>query len=402
MNRVWLIQEQATTWLEDFQIKWLPETAQGKIRAFSRRDGAISGLEIGGWVGSVELLNGDTLHVQPKIGPVNFFQMLAISEGLDPRILEQGLAHYSDTANATTLSLIVNPFISSVRRLSALGKAFAWTRHKAIGTANPGRLDLVETSIRVFKHEKQPFVGTRQTRSTDIPANRVLAATASLILAEFSRSVSSDDFRLLRSWSRFGWNEKRLSLDIHNVRNSIASGDFLGSRGYYQEALKMALLVLGNNGFSLDGKAESRGSARLLNSAEVFEKFIRLTVGSSLNRKGLFVYKENPNSRFLFEGGVSGIEPDILISRGMQIKMLGDVKYKSASSSDYYQLLAYLDNYGLREGFIVDTQGTDEGRYTVLSTPTGKRVHSISIPSTDTHEMAKSIEKHIHQICASI
>lgn len=402
MSRVWTAQEQSTTWIESFEAAWLPDSAQDKMRVFSARNGQITGLEIGGWVGSVQLLNGDSLHVQPKIGPAEFFRMLAIAEGLDSRIFDEGLVEYGNTENPVSLSLTLKPFLNSVRRVSASSKVFEWTKRSVVSDSRPQALDLVATTTRIVNRRSQPFVGSVFDRTTDISANRAIAAASAVLLSQFANSLESHELRLLRSWSMLGWADKKLIQDIHSVRNSLASGEYLGSRGYYHQALQLSLIVLGNSGYGLDGKDDSRGAARLINSADIFEKFVRHVIRESVNDLGLVVRKERASARFLFEGGISGIEPDILISRGTKIVLIGDVKYKSATSSDFYQLVAYLDNYGLDHGLLIDASPDASGHRELLRTPSGKSIHRISLPNSPLSNAISSLEDHVRMVLNSI
>ena len=58
----------------------------------------------------------------------------------------------------------------------------------------------------------------------------------------------------------------------------------------------------------------------------------------------------------LFVDGTNSLQPDVLVTTGRRVQVIGDMKYKpdsGVSSGDFYQLYSYLSAYGADEGFLV-------------------------------------------------
>ncbi|KRF35505.1 hypothetical protein ASG96_18955 [Terrabacter sp. Soil810] len=47
------------------------------------------------------------------------------------------------------------------------------------------------------------------------------------------------------------------------------------------------------------------------------------------------------------------LEPDLVLKRGIRLLALGDVKHKTPTASDYYQMMTYIGHYGLDSGFLL-------------------------------------------------
>ena len=354
--RIWTAGECSTTWLQGFPLGIVPSALESQVRVITR--GTDTGLEIGGVIGAVSLLNGDTLQIVPKIGPTNFFRMLLTAEGLCDRASRQSeeIASWGvEDAPDAIPTLLARYFLSELALIDAEGPRFGRSVVRLMRESPSGKVALRPTSKRLRLRSSTPFVCDRSVRDFDVPENRVLSAAAWLAAGLISKKGA------LESWQSslaFKWRKKfsrpdMLHDDLAETAKGLAVGTYGGPRGKYVHALTLARLILGQSGMSQEGRTRIMGDALLVNSATLFEDYVRAVLSRVCKPMGLTVSKGGAPVQFLYDDGSFQLIPDIRISRGLLTLALGDAKYKVPDSSDHYQMASYMHSYGVSKAFLL-------------------------------------------------
>ena len=340
---LWDVRECATTELPGFDLAWLPKGLPAQIRPFYR--GVRVGLEVDTIVGSIQLKNGDTLKIRPRVGNANFIRMLVESEATSAALgaQDEELVGYSFSEEASLGSLVARPFVRALLAVDSGSVRFAWHRRREVAEAAGGELEVLATAIRISQKNDRPFVFSRKARTTDVPENIVLAAASQSVLRRHSRLLRKEDQQFLFDFSHRFTSSALSGETIEHVRARLSTGQYDGARGYYAEALRLALILLGESGFKQGAAEEIRAEPVLFNSASIFEAYVRQQLKHSYQRRGLSVRKGFFPPMSLLKEGSLVLDPDIVISKDEKLLLVGDVKYKvdGMSAADYYQAHVY-------------------------------------------------------------
>ena len=90
----------------------------------------------------------------------------------------------------------------------------------------------------------------------------------------------------------------------------------------------------------------------------LFERYVRRLIMDELASDGFVVEKiaGGAKAKRLFMDGTGELLPDILVSRGGNVSLIVDAKYKpgrTADADNYYQITTYLRAYNCRKGVLV-------------------------------------------------
>ncbi|MCJ8506092.1 McrC family protein [Kocuria flava] len=396
MATTWRIKEQNITWLERFDLGWIPDNVADRF-AFLAAPGGRVGIRSAAYVGSVKLLNGDTLVIQSKYGDVDFIRMLSKATGVS---LELGSdVQYNEADEKTPVRFIAEAFLRSLAEVRSQGRAFDWKDTKVVSSKRPNkRLYLKETASRVAMHELKPFAGLQRSRTFDMPENRVLTVAALHLPNVFDELEQfPDEYQAELSWwsARAPLSLAKLHADIETVATRLAGAGYYSQHDYYEPALRLALGVLGMLGLSFaDGETVS-GRSFLVDSNALFEEYMRRCLSDSLNDEGLIVQKAVKGDRRLFSQSDEYLIPDILILRGSEIVGVGDVKHKTPDSSDFYQMYTYLRQFDLVSGFLLTPISSKFPEDQVFTTARdGCTIHVYPVNIED----LKSVEHRLNQL----
>jgi len=276
---LWIAVESLTTWLPGFRPEIIPAQLNQNIRIVLK--GQTTGLEIGNVVGSVALLNGDTLQIKPKVGEMNFFRMLLACEGLYSKLKTdiEEFAGYEENQEISLIRLVARRFLRELHMLIKASPRFEWKKDTRQLSFAEGRVILVPTIINLRKKASSPIVAEIRYRDFDTPENRLLAAAAHQAL-QYVGEVTPDTAAAKYWIARFESN-RSLSRDIATVNQCLRTGKYAGTRGYYIGALALATLILGQAGFAQGDIEEIYGDSVLVNSATLFEEYVRTILAQS-------------------------------------------------------------------------------------------------------------------------
>lgn len=351
------IQEGEPTWLPGVRLSDLPSPLPASIRLFSRGDQL--GIDADGVVGSIPLGNGDSLHILPKIGEVNFLRMLFRTLGRQADVERQ----FDDFASYGVEEREGLPALAARRSVRAadlvLRRGASTTRVRDVRRASSatGQLLPAPTALALARRERDPVFTRLRIRSHDSPENRLIfraLLTAAGILLSADRDYAIE---VCAKWNRRVSGAPLTESDLRLTQKRLAMKAYQGPRGYYGPAVTLALVLLGSLGLTLDAHPSVEGDPILLNSADVFENYVRRVISDHYGAAGCFVSKGGSVPLTLYEDGTFGIRPDVVVERHSAVLLVGDAKYKTPSPDDHYQLLAYLATMNAHWGVLLTPNG---------------------------------------------
>lgn len=354
--------ENELTWLENISLQDIPQNLPNGIKI--HQQGNLIGIEAQGVVGSLPLLNGDTLHIKPKVGNINFLRLLFRCQGDQKNLLEEyeGFVQYFlDSENHVDFLVAKNLLVAAdeiIRRSPLQGRV----ARRIYSSYLQGKIDTVSTSLNIARFHDEPVVAYVKRKTIDIPENRMITEAVLRAWSIVQEQNKTDILgRIKDRWTQRFPRSRNIAEDIDFVERGFASGRYGGSRDYYRKTLMLAQVILGSQGLGLHNAEIVQGSALLLNTADVFEKYIRNTIANSHLDSGYVVSKGGAGSLSLYTDGSFILEPDVYISKSGRPVLIADAKYKKPDSGDHYQMLVYLRAHGIRSGLLISPsfEGTD-------------------------------------------
>lgn len=378
------IKEGEVSWLVGLTIDDLPQPLPSGIYVHAK--GGILGLEAQGVAGSIPLRNGDTLQITPKIGQVNFLRMLFLAEGSQGNLrreYEDFVALCVDEEESLN-SLVARQLMVSAAKILHQSPMIGRVKRRRRGAFASGRIDPVRTAMNIAARRIDPVEFTSRERTINISENRVISEA--LNRAVLSLSVDDRDKYdpVIVKWNRRFPRSKSILDDLRDVEEGFSSSRYGGPRGYYNRTLMLSQIILGSFGMGLGEASSVEGDAVLLNTADVFERYLRATIASSYADRGFVVSKGGGAMQSLYTDGSYEIEPDIVVQRGGRVILIADAKYKNPTSGDHYQMNAYLGTIGTPFGILLSPSMSAGGvQVKDYSTGRGCYVHEAFLPMRD-------------------
>lgn len=397
-GRIWTVRESATTWLQDFPSAIVPGELASQVRVVTR--GGQSGLEVGGIIGAVALLNGDTLQIVPKVGQANFFRMLLTAEGLLDRIPnadQQFVSWGADDDPGAAAAILARRLLLVVAQIEAGGPRFARVRVTQHKESPSGRVLPGPSIKRLRLRSMQPFECVTQVRTFDVPENRVIAAALRTAI-QYLKVHEDWQLALATRWQREFYRPGSLQPDLAVTAERLGRGFYGGPRGTYASGLTLARLILGQAGISLQGEARVLGDSLFVNSATLFENYVRAVLAGAMRQLGYSVSKGGAPAQFMYDDGSFELIPDIRVSQGLSTIALGDAKYKVPDASDHYQMAAYMRAYNVSRAFLLCPEyapGLDA--ITRHRASDGRTVAVVRLPLTDL-DVTEQLLADLHRI----
>lgn len=397
---LWHVTESSTTFLQDFQKSLIPQELAGKVKYVIK--GAASGLEVGNIIGTVALTNGDTLHIKPKVGEVNFFRMLLVCEGLSSELALdfEEFVGYKLSDESTASLLVSRRFIYELHHILKASLRFERRKLAQERKFAEGKIMPVQTMRNIKRRSSFPVATLISIREFDTPEHRVLAEAAKRALNFIKSSEVTPHVESAQYWIKRFSGSRYLAQDLAEVNRNLRKTRYVGARGYYVKTLALAKIILGESGFTQGNSVEIYGDAVLINSATLFEEYIRGVIEQRYHPQGFSVRKGGHPSEFLYVDGTYKLIPDITIFKDSTQVLLGDAKYKSPDAQDHYQLLSYMRSYGLSTG-VIFAPNFSESKPVILEKKTlrGERVVEMHLPLLDldaTEEFLGKIQEYAH------
>ena len=95
------------------------------------------------------------------------------------------------------------------------------------------------------------------------------------------------------------------------------------------------------------------GDAILLNTADIFEKYLRSVISEAYSDLGYVISKGGVGGTSLYTDGSFELQPDITISKDGRTLLIADAKYKQPTAGDHYQMHTYLAVNRIKRGLLL-------------------------------------------------
>lgn len=331
---------------------YLPEHVLGEIRNQYRKQVDIDWLSPTadetweltneGYAGRVNLPDGWTLILEPKVTLANLFGMLEYAYDLESAEFLEGT--YDADSIEGFFDRVANILAQNVIRRSNQGFHKEYVAKEETAEFVRGKIDVEKTAREPWKPEVHQ---TRRDLTADIEDNRILFWTLWKVL-------SSD---LLRDQTRTKVRRAVRSLqDIASLQEYAAS-DCTG-RSYrrlnsdYDFMHSLCYLLLDNS-----GPTRERGDHQMVpftvDMPTLYERFVarwlddHLPSPFSAQAQQTVTIHQSPSIQF---------DVDIVIRRDGEVVAVADTKYKQRSqpdTSDIEQVIAYAEAYDVEEAYLV-------------------------------------------------
>jgi 5-methylcytosine-specific restriction enzyme subunit McrC len=329
------------------------------------------------YVGRVSLPGGVLLVIRPKAPLTNLFYMLCGDAAL-ARFMPPPAALAPDP---DIFPFVVAALISSIETLVGQGLRLEHTLQQRDLPFVRGQI-LLAPQLRAYGDLKHRQVCSFAEQTEDTPENRVIAATIRYLPALLRGRGEDQVVRRSRSLLHRFHGVLIISRGLALQMLPTVSIHRLNSA--YGPVIALCRLVL--NHLTLD---EAPGlhpfASFLVDMPRLFESFLARRLHTELPAYGLRVVTQRYD--YLDEAGKVGIRPDVLVypRTSDTPALVLDTKYRDADdphgdlNRDLYQVSAYLDRYGLREGVLVYPQFTAAAHNEVRLRGTGKHLHVMTV-----------------------
>lgn len=370
------------TWFADLTRGDLPQRLPPDI-TLHIRDFEL-GIEVQDLVGALPLSNGDTLHIIPKIGTVNFLRLLFRAEGAQEELDREydAFVSYGIEDEQNVGSIVARQLLLTADEIMRRSPLFGRVRRIQRGVFAAGRLRAIPTVLATAQRKREPATYDVWERTLDIAENRVITEALMrgwLLMSPEDRSVLRPVYE--RWIARFP-RCRIASSDLREIKRNFASRRYGGSRDYYRKALMLTQVVLGSEGLGFGDAAALEGDAVLLRTSDVFESYLRKSISEAHAGSRYVVTKGGVHTASLYIDGSFELEPDVVIEKDGAIVLVADAKYKQPSASDHYQMSAYLWAHGCDRGLLLTPHfdESDEVRVRDFRTVNGKIVRETYLP----------------------
>lgn len=374
------VTEGKVSWLPDLRLGDLPDILPKGLSLHTRNNDL--GLEAQGIVGTIPLKSGSTLLIVPKIGRLNFMRILLKAEGADTLINRDydELVTYAVTSEETIESLVARELFHGLAAI--LSKSPMFRREPVrVNLGYPrGRVDWLKTTLKVASRNANPVVATSKEKNYNTAENCFLASAAKRAWACLTPEQRAGFYPIYEKWiSRFD-GSNRLVQEMTEIEERLAGGGYGGARDYYRKPLMLGRIIMGASGLGLDGSNYVDGDSMLLNTADIYERYLRNCIRLAYTGRGYLVSK-GAGSSSLYTDGSYELNPDIVVSKDGECLLVLDAKYKSPDSGDHYQLVCYMKAYGVKRGALLSpTMDFDEVRIKEYATSDGLVCREVILP----------------------
>ncbi|MDO6456288.1 hypothetical protein Q4494_04295 [Celeribacter halophilus] len=389
--------EGSLTWLDGLApSSFPPKLPSGVQLVFS---GDRLGLRCDGFVGALALSDGSTLRIKPKIGEVNFFRLLFKAEGQLSELRREfeGFASYAVSETRSIDEVVAVSLMHSASEVLRRGAMFGRSAQRVRSSVAMGHLLPVDTIANIKAGKADPVVSKVRQRTFDIPENRLICKAVNIAHKYLTSDEKVQFSGVVNSYNRRFSGSKDWHADLQLVEENFSKGRYGGARGYYQKTLMLTFIVLGASGINSFGSDDVLGKSLLINTADVYEKYLRNVMREAYARKGYLVTKGGISDVSLYTSGSYSLEPDITVYKDEQIVLLCDAKYKEPTSSDHYQMHAYMRRFGVASGILLCPNfHEDSVTERVFVTPEKQVLREIHLPLTNLRVTEAALASLVH------
>ncbi len=332
------------------------------------------------WVGALAV-PGLVVRVTPKTSVANFFAMLGA--GIPADSFEREMATWSDTDE-----LIDGVAYFAIRLIdSATMRGLV---HGYVGREE--RLRTIRGRLMVEEFARRPWgaaePGCRYDDFTaDISENQLFRCALLTMLSwpQLAPKVRREALRVL---GRFDGVSDTAAMQ-HIVPVPVTR-----LNEHYSDAMRLSRLVL--QAMSLSHEAgEQQAHSLMVDMDDLFRRWILQELDLRLAPE---LRVDTEEDVYLDESRQVSMEPDLVIRRGHDVVLVGDIRYSMAEdgfsqSRDYVSLLAYATAMGLPTGLLVHCHSGRQARSELVIRNAGTRILARAIQLDGTYvEVTRSLD----------
>lgn len=381
---IYEIHEGKINWLPEIAIEDLPENLPKKISIHSKK--GIIGIEPQGIVGSFPICNRNTIKIIPKVGRICFLELLIKAEGKQSALKSEfdQFVEIASSEEENFEEFVSKQFLVKLDEILRRSPLQGRLAKNIRSNFSKGKVNPLATNLNISAKRDKPVVSFYKVRSSDIPENRILTEALIKSYMNLNEEVKVIYEAVYKKWINKFNRSPSIRADLLSIEKTFSTHDYGGSRGYYRKALMLAKIILGSNGLSFEGGEIVSSDALLLNSADVYESYIRNVISDAYSDKGMLVKKGGIGKNHLYTNGSFELVPDVYIERNGLPLLIVDAKYKKPSSNDHYQMIVYLTVHGLKSGILLSPNMiSDVVEVKEFKSNNGMIVREIYIPLSD-------------------
>ena len=309
----------------------------------------------GKYVGLIPLNDRVFIQVEPKVPVGNLLSMLSAVEGevVSLSVLNRQYKVTDAAPPPHLLASIASTFALALRRIEVDGLQKRYDPFTEGGAFLKGQICFSESVQQYWSRGTEyAAVSTFFDLTADIAQNRLLRYACHVLLVHHRRTNLLRD--TIRDLAHFEDMFSRAGVRLTPL--DASGGPHPAEHAAeYLHALRLARLIVSGHGIELRGDGEDVSlPSFLINMETLFEDYVRHVMATQLI--GVEVLNGNTDgSRPLFDNSSAPkATPDIVVRRGAECPLIGEVKYKSLEKrEDRYQVLAYGLSYRARNVVLV-------------------------------------------------
>lgn len=199
--------------------------------------------------------------------------------------------------------------------------------------------------------------------SKNIPENAAIKFTLWLLL-NISNTPSNVISEFFERYRYFAGVDLPPNIDfLRDVEEIVEKNRIPTSRQYYMDILNLCIFFISHSKLEYESGKEVKLKAFVIDMNAVFEEYIRWTLIDDFSKE-VTIRRVPKKSKPLFDNRSATdffVDPDYLFAANGNFVCIADAKYKEKpSTDDFFQILTYLDVYGLKKGVLVYPQFGDE------------------------------------------
>jgi 5-methylcytosine-specific restriction enzyme subunit McrC len=327
------------------------------------------------WVGALAV-PGLVVRVTPKMSVANFFALL--SAGLPADAFEHEMATWSDTDE-----LIDGVAYFAIRLIDT--STMRGLVHGYVGREE--RLRTIRGRLLVEEFARRPWgaaePGCRFDDFTaDIPENQLFKCTLLAMLSwpQLAPRVRREALRVLGRFEGVSdTTPMQHVVPVHVTRLNE----------HYTDAMRLSRLVL--QAMSLSHEAgEQQAHSLMVDMDDLFRRWVLEELDLRLAPR---LRVDTEQDIYLDESRQVSMEPDLIIRRGTDVVLVGDIRYSMGTdgftqSHDYVALLAYATAMGLPTGLLVHCDSARKANSDLVIRNAGMRILGRAVHLDESFEVA--------------
>lgn len=317
----------------------------------------------GEYIGLIPINDQVAIQIQPKVPLGNLVHLITKA---GQRVVEIDLARTYDEVryfSPTILDFIMRSLLLELRKIEKYGVYRKYVSVQRNDGIPKGKLLIKETMIKdIMRQENHKVSYSFYELTQDTPENRLVKYTLWLILNYFQdlnyepRTLTREAYNFYEMFNSVTLDKERSFLN--KAQEAIQDKRIPVVRQYYENVLKICLLVLDKSSLAIEGYEQGiRLPCFVINMSEIFESYLRniLREDTTLENTRILDGNTSEGMRSLFSDKTDPkANPDVVVMKNGKIALILDAKYKERPKrEDFNQVITYCLSYGVGLGIFV-------------------------------------------------